>query len=196
MIQECQDRVFSNYRTRSSSSPAVSRTALAQPTSFSAPITTSSLRADLRNMSTLPEEKPEDILDNLYQRPPYQSQSLSNPDFHDQQQAPKFTRRDETSESGYVSDFSALTASVSTSQNTGIDLTTCNSSSGSQLQSQFTEDHAAKNNGTTQSFTSYTEDYTADGLSFRQDVGTLSLSEDLSDMYGYENHDWEAPFPL
>jgi hypothetical protein len=187
MIQECQDRVFSSYRTRNSSSPAVSRTALAEPSSFSSRITTSSARADLVNPSTLPEDRPEDILDSLYQRLPYQSQSLSNPDFHAQQQAQKPARRDETSESGYVSDFSALNASGSTSQDTGIDLTTGNSSSGIQLQSQPTKGHADTDNGNAQSFTSYTDEYTAEGLSPR-------LSEDFSDMYMYGNHSWEAPF--
>jgi hypothetical protein len=184
MIQECQDRVFSSYRTRNSSSPAVSRTDLAQPTSFSAPILTSSLHADLGNLSSLPEERPDDILDNMYQRPPYQRQSLSNPDFHDRQQAPKPARRDETSESGYVSDLSALNASASTGQDTGLDLATSNSSSGIHSQSQPTEGVANTNNGNTQSFTSYPEDY---GLSPR-------LSGDFSDMYMYGNHSWEAPF--
>jgi hypothetical protein len=179
--------VFSSYRTRNSSSPAVSRTALAQPTSFPAPIPISSLHTDLGNLSSLSEERPEDILDNLYQRPPYQSRSLSNPDFHDRQQAPKPARRDETSESGYVSDFSALNASGSTSQDTGIDLTTSNSSSGIQSQSQPTEDHADTNNGNAQSFAAYTDGYTAEGLS-------PHLPENFSDMYVYGSHSWEAPF--
>jgi hypothetical protein len=187
MIQECQDRVFSSYRSRNSSSPAVSRMALAQPHSIPALITTSSLPADLGNLRTLPEERSEDILDSLYQRPPYQSQSLSNPDFHDRQQAPKPTRRDETSESGYVSDFSALNAPASTSQDTGIDLTISNSSSGIQPQSKPTEGHADTHNGNTPSFTSYTDDYTAEGVSPR-------LSEDFSDMYMYGSQSWEAPF--
>jgi hypothetical protein len=119
--------------------------------------------------------------------PPYQSQSLSNPDFYDRQQAPKSARRDETSESGYVSDLSALNASGSTSHDTGIDLPTSTNSSGTRSQSQPAQGHAGTNNGNTQSFTSYTDDYTAEGLS-------PHLPEDFSDMYMYENHSWEALF--
>lgn len=200
MIQECQDRVFSSHRTRNSSGPVASTTA--QPSSFSAPILTSSITPDAVNLSSLLEERPIEVLDNLYQRPPYQSQSLSNPEFQLRggQQASETTTRNESSESGYVSDFSAMHASSSMSQGTRTDLTSelASNLSGIQPQSHLTEDRGDTENDNTQSFTAFTDDSTteAQSISLQQEIdGTLFPPEDFSNLYLYNNQSGDALFP-
>ncbi|KAE9373020.1 hypothetical protein N431DRAFT_337578 [Stipitochalara longipes BDJ] len=196
MIQECQDRVFSSYRNLSSSGPGLSRIAQG-PLNASAPIITSSLPGGLGNPNDLPEERSENFLDNLYQRPPYQSQTLSNSVFHlhNQRQAFETRRQNEPSESGYVSDFSGLNAPRSLSTDTSTDLTTASSRSGANSQSQPTSNYVGEYSSGTQPSMSYNENDTPGTLSLDGEVVALPLSEDFSEMYMYGDHSWEVPFP-
>ena len=195
MIQECQDLVFSTYRNLNSSSPGLSGIE-GDPSISSVPIPSSSIPGGLQNPNRLLEEGRESILENLYQRPPYQSQTLSNPDIQllVQQQAPKSARQNESSESGYVSDFSAPNAPGILNNNPSTDLTTA-SRSGVGSQSQPTSDYAETYDSSTQPSMSYNENYVRGTFSLDDEATTLPFSEDLSDMYMYENPSWGMPFP-
>jgi hypothetical protein len=199
MIQECQDRVFSSYRARNSSDPVGFTTT--QPASVSTPILTSSVPPDTGTLSSIPEEGPIQVLDNLYQRPPYLNQSLSTPDFQlrGEQQASETTARNDPSESGYVSDFSTVHASVSISQEIGTDLTSdlASSCSGMQSLSQSTKDRGDKNNNI-RSLAVYPDASMTEAQSafLQQEIDdALFPPDDFPDMYMYSNQRWDGTFP-